>query len=103
MSIVTITKEKGMEKLKGLKVDKSLRPHPRDLKEIAEETVEALVVIFQESLELGRFLEVWKMANITPLFEKQVRQRTGNYRAVSLSLVIGSTLESFIKDEIAEH
>eukprot|EP00061_Rhincodon_typus_P004971 g23851.t1 len=54
VSLVAITKEKVLEKLTGLKVDKSPGPdglHPRVLKEIAEEIVEALVVIFQESLE----------------------------------------------------
>ena len=53
VSVVAITKEKQ----KGLKVDKSPGLdglHPRILKEIAEEIVEALVVIFQESLATGR-------------------------------------------------
>ena len=49
MSAVAITKEKVLEKLKRLKMDKSPGPdglHPRVQKEIAEEIVEALVVIF---------------------------------------------------------
>eukprot|EP00061_Rhincodon_typus_P007116 g28467.t1 len=49
--------EKLLGKLKGLKVDKSPGPdglHPRVLKEIAEELVEALLGNFQESLESGR-------------------------------------------------
>eukprot|EP00061_Rhincodon_typus_P008971 g32056.t1 len=40
VSVLAITKEKMLGKLKGLKVDKSLRPdglYPRVLKEIAEE------------------------------------------------------------------
>eukprot|EP00061_Rhincodon_typus_P005273 g24575.t1 len=53
LNMVAITKEKVLEKLIGLKVDKSPGPdglHPRVLKEIAEEIVKALVVIFCESL-----------------------------------------------------
>eukprot|EP00061_Rhincodon_typus_P016674 g45008.t1 len=66
MSIVASTKEKVLGQMKGLKVDKSDGPHgllPRVLKEITEEIVEALVVIFQESLESGRIPEGHKMAN----------------------------------------
>eukprot|EP00061_Rhincodon_typus_P001073 g13633.t1 len=49
LSMVAITKKKVLVKLIGLKVDKSPGSdglHPRVLKEIAEEIVEALVVIF---------------------------------------------------------
>ena len=106
VSAVAITKEKVLGKMKGLKVDKSPGPdglHPRVLKEIAEEIVEALAVIFQESLDAGRAPEDWKVANVTPLFKKGGRQQMGNYRPVSLTSVIGNILESIIKDEIAEY
>eukprot|EP00061_Rhincodon_typus_P005540 g25166.t1 len=66
VSILTITKEKVLGKLKGLKVDKLPGPdgpYTRVLKEIAEEIVEALEVIFQESLESGRVPDGWNMAN----------------------------------------
>eukprot|EP00061_Rhincodon_typus_P008370 g30913.t1 len=62
--------------------------HPRVLKEVAEEIVEALLVIFQESLESGSIPENWKIANVTPLFKKGGRQKTGNYRPVSLTFVV---------------
>ena len=87
-------------------MDKSPGPdglYPRVLKEIAEEIVEALVVIFQESLEAGRVIEDWKVANVTSLFKKGGRQKMGNYRPVSLTLVVGKILESISKNEIAEY
>ena len=49
--------------------------HSRVLKEMAEEIVEALLVIFQESLEAGRVPEDLKVANVTPLFKKGGRQQ----------------------------
>eukprot|EP00061_Rhincodon_typus_P003357 g19893.t1 len=104
--MVLTTKEKVLEKPKGLKVDKSPGPdglHPRILKEIAEEMVEVLVVIFTESLESGRVPEDWKTANVTPLFKKGVRQKTRNYRLISLTSIIGNILESIVKDEISEY
>eukprot|EP00061_Rhincodon_typus_P014592 g41702.t1 len=108
VSVGAITKEKVLGKLKGLKVDKSFGAvglYPRVLKEIAEEILEALVVIFQESPESGSVPEDWKVRNVTPLFKKGGRQKTGNYRPVSLTSVIGKILEIrfyIIKDEIAE-
>ena len=87
VNVLAITKEKVLGKLKDLKVDKSPGPdglHPSVLKEIAEEIMEALVVIFQESLEAGRVPEDWKVANVKPLFKKGGRQQMGNYRPVSL-------------------
>eukprot|EP00061_Rhincodon_typus_P012924 g38980.t1 len=72
LNMVVITKEKVLEKLNGLKIDKSPGPdglHPRVLKEIAEEIVQALVVIFRESLESGTGKD-WKIANVTALFKK---------------------------------
>eukprot|EP00061_Rhincodon_typus_P001470 g14883.t1 len=89
--MVAITNEKVLVKLIGLNVDKSPGPdvlHPRVLKEIAEETVEALVVIFPESLESGRVPEDKKAADVTPLFKKGVRQKMENYRPLSLALVM---------------
>eukprot|EP00061_Rhincodon_typus_P001230 g14106.t1 len=104
--MVTIIKEKVLEKLTGLKVDISLGPdglHPRVLKEITEEIVESLVVIFQESIESGRVPDDWKIANVTPLFKKNVRQKTENYRLISRTSVMGKILESIVKDEISEY
>eukprot|EP00061_Rhincodon_typus_P005232 g24496.t1 len=106
LNMVAIIEEKVLEKQNGLKVDRSLGPdglHPRVLKEIAEEIVEALVMIFQESLESGSVPEDWKIANVTPLFKKRLRQKTENYRPISLILVVGKTLESIVKDEISEY
>eukprot|EP00061_Rhincodon_typus_P002625 g18047.t1 len=63
VSMVAITKEKELENLKGLKVEKSPGLgglHTRVLKEIAEET---LMVIFQESLESGKVPEDEKIVN----------------------------------------
>eukprot|EP00061_Rhincodon_typus_P017391 g46069.t1 len=96
MSVVTIIKEKVLGKLKGLKVDYLSGPdglHPRILEEIAEEIVEALVVIVQESWESERVQEEWKVAHVTPLFKKEGRQKTGNYRPVSLTSILGRMLE----------
>ena len=75
---------------------------PRVLKEIAEEIVEALVVIFQKSLESGSVPKNWKVADVTPLFKKGVRQKMENDTPISRTSVVGKILESIEKDEISE-
>eukprot|EP00061_Rhincodon_typus_P008279 g30747.t1 len=100
--MVAITKEKVLGKLKG---DKSLGPdglHPRVLKEIAEEILETLMVIFQELLESGRAPDDRKITNVT-LFNKEVSQKMGNYRLISLTSVAGKIVEPIVKDEISEY
>ena len=90
----------------GLKVDKSLGPddlHPRVLKEVALEIVDPLVVIFQKPLDSGLVPTDWRVANVSSLFKKGGREKTGNYRPVSLTLIVGKFLESIIKDFIAQH
>eukprot|EP00061_Rhincodon_typus_P005592 g25290.t1 len=96
--MVAVTKEKVLEKLNGLKVDTLPRPdglHPRVLKEI----VEALVVIFQESLESGRVPEDWKIANVIPLFKKE----SGKRLKITGRLCVGKIFESIMKDETSEY
>eukprot|EP00061_Rhincodon_typus_P003829 g21065.t1 len=104
--MVAITKEKVLEKLKSLMVDKSPGPdglHLGDLKETAEESVEVLVVIFQESLESGSVPEDWKITNVTLLLKKGIRQKMGCYRPISLTSVFGKILEFIVKDGISEY
>ena len=61
------------------------------------------MIIFQNSLDSGVVPEDWRVANVTPLFKKGGREKTGNYRPVSLTSVVGKLLESVIKDGIAAH
>ena len=106
LSEIQVSREVVLGKLNGLKADKSPRPdrlHPRVLKEVAPEIVDALVIIFQNSLGSGVVPEDWRVANVTPLFKKGGTEKTGNYRPVSLTSVVGKLLESVIKDGIAAH
>eukprot|EP00061_Rhincodon_typus_P005229 g24492.t1 len=45
----------------------------------------------------------WKIADVTPMFKKGGKQEAGNYRPISLTLVVGKILDSIRKDEIAEY
>ena len=80
LSEIQVSREVVLGKLNGLKADKSPGPdslHPRVLKEVATEIVDALVIIFQNSLDSGVVPEDWRVANVTPLFKKGGREKSG--------------------------
>ena len=78
---ILISQEIVLGKLLGLKPDSSPGPdalHPRVLKEVTLEIVDALVIIFQHSIDSGRVTVDWRVANVTPLLKKVGREKTGN-------------------------
>eukprot|EP00061_Rhincodon_typus_P010073 g34083.t1 len=73
LETIIIMKEVVLDKLMELKVDKSPGPngmHPRLLKVTAGETTNALVVIFQNSLDSEAVSADCKIANVTPMFKE---------------------------------
>ena len=54
------------------------------------------------SLKEGVVLFEWKEANIIPLFKKGSRNKSENYRPVSLTSVICKLLERLIKDHMVD-
>ena len=58
--------------------------------------------MFNLSLEEGIVLLEWKEANIIPLFKKGSRNKSENYRPVSLTSVICKLLERLIKDHLVD-
>ena len=57
-----------------------------------------LARVFNLSLKEGVIHFEWKETNIVPLFKKCSRNKSENYRPVSLILVICKLLERLIKD-----
>ena len=61
-----------------------------------------LARLFNLSLKEGVVPFEWKEANIVPLFKKGSRNKSDNYRPVSLTSVICKLLEKLIKDHMAD-
>ena len=74
---------------------------PKLLKEMAEQISTPLAELFNLSLE-GIVPSEWKEANITPLFKKGSRNKSENYRPVSLTSVVCKLLETLIRDHMVE-
>ncbi|KAK4820887.1 hypothetical protein QYF61_007934 [Mycteria americana] len=92
--------------LRHLDTHKSMGPdgiHPRVLRELAEELAKPLSISYQQSWLTGEVPDDWRLANVTPIYKKGQKEDPGNYRAVSLTLVLGKIMEQFILSALNRH
>ena len=103
--LVDITEEDVMRVIDKLKICKSHgtdKISPRMLKEVKEAICKPLYAIFNLSLQTGKVVSEWKLANVTPLFKKGDQSNPGNYRPMSLTSVVCKLMESILRDKIVE-
>ena len=55
-----------------------------------------LKIIFKNILETSSYPDIWKRANVTPIFKKNDKQVIKNYRPISLLPIIGKIFEKII-------
>ncbi len=108
LSTTEITEEKIAKAIDKLKSSKSQGPdniHPKLLKETKSVIIKPLKIIYKKSISEQKIPESWKQAHVhvTPLFKKGSRQKTENYRPISLTSVPGKMLERLIRDDIVNH
>jgi hypothetical protein len=99
------TQEDVLGKLTNLDVYKSFGPdqvHPRVLKVAKDGISQALSYIFNKSMETAIIPENWKIANVRAIHKKGNRQDPGNYRPISLTSVVGKTMERLVKDQLVD-
>ena len=100
MGNISITKREIKDEMKNLDKWKATGPDEISnwvLKECAEELSKPLQIIFKKSVSNGKLPEIWKKANIVPLYKKGDRQCPLNYRPVSLTSVVCKILEKLIR------
>ena len=74
LSSIVITEEKNDKIISNLNAAKSRGPyniHPKLLKETKSVITKPLKILFQKSVNEGKLPEVWKLANVTPIFKKR--------------------------------
>ena len=97
-----VTPEVVANKISNMKENKSPGVAPKILKETVEQICTPLAHVFNMSLHEGIVPLEWKEANIIPLFKKGSRNKSVNYRPVSLTSVICKVLETIIKDHMMD-
>ena len=75
---------------------------PKILKETEEQISKPLAHVFKMSLQVRIVPLEWKEANIIPLFKKGSRNKSVNYRPVSLTSVLCKLLETIISDNMMD-
>jgi antitoxin component YwqK of YwqJK toxin-antitoxin module len=60
-------------------------------------------MIFNSLHETSVVPENWRIGQITALFKKGDNKSASNYRSVSLTSIIGKTMEKLIRGKITSH
>ena len=103
---LVVTPEVVANKINNMKENKSPGVDgiaTKILKETVEQICTPLAHVFNMSLQEGIVPLEWKEANIIPLFKKGSRNKSVNYRPVSLTSVICKVLETIIRDHGLSH
>ena len=103
---ITFNETEVKEILLHIKENSSPGPdgiHPNILKECADHLSHPLYCLFRDSLNTGIIPDIWKTANVTPIYKKGSKSDSLNYRPVSLTSVVCKVLERIIRNRIMEH
>ena len=103
---IYIAEDIVVAKLNKINVNKSQgsdQVHPKLLYELRHEIVKPLTTLFKLSLKLGIVPQDWSEINVAFLHKKGSREKSENYRPISLTSIVGKMLESIIKDSIVTH
>ena len=106
MGQLVVTPEVVANKINNMKENKSPGVDgiaPKILKETVEQICTPLAHVFNMSLQEGIVPLELKEANSIPLFKKGSRNKSVNYRPVSLTSVICKVLETIIRDHMMDY
>jgi len=75
----------------------------RVLRELAEELVKPLSIIYQQSWLTGKVPAGWRLVSVMPIYKNGWKEDLGNYRPFSLTSVPGKITEWFILRALTRH
>ncbi|PKU31730.1 rna-directed dna polymerase from mobile element jockey-like [Limosa lapponica baueri] len=92
--------------LQHLNLQRSIGPngvHPRVLRELVEVLIKPLSIVYQQSWLTEEVSVDYNLANVIPSCKKGWKEEPGNYRPVSLTLVLVKVMEQIILSAIMWH
>ena len=96
---ITVTESDVTDLLKNIDISKATGPDgisPRLLKEAGNAISKPLSKLFNLSLEIKTVPEVWKRANVIPIYKKGEKTNINNYRPISLLSCVGKLCERVV-------
>ena len=70
------------------------------LKELVQPLSFPLTDLFNYSLTQGKVPDLWKQANVTPIYKKDDPSVVSNYRPISLFNILGKVLEKIVRKHV---
>ena len=62
--------------------------------------ISPLKLIFEQSLQKGKFPEIWKKPNVVPVHKKEDKMLVKNYRPIRLLPILGKMFEKLIYNSL---
>ena len=106
MPEIQVTEKGVLKLLQALNISKAAGPdgiRPRVLKELSSELAPIFTLLFQASLHQQSIPDIWKHANVTPIYKKGDKTNPSNYRPVSLTCISCKLLEHIICSRLMQH
>ena len=100
---LSITVDEVETTLKSLQTGKAAGPDSisnKLLKELAQPLSFPLTDLFNYSLAQGKVPDLWKQANVTPIYKKDDPSDVSNYRPISLLNTLGKVLEKIVHKHV---
>ena len=96
---ILVSENDVLDQLANLDINKAYGPDgipPKLLKEARKEICSSVTKLLNASLRLQKFPDIWKRANVLPLFKKDDDTIRTNYRPVSLLCTLSKVFERIV-------
>ena len=103
---INITENGVLKLLNSLNPNKAAGPDnisPRVLKHLAHDIAPILTIIFRRSYETGEIPDIWRTANVCPVYKKGKKYDPINYRPISLTCISCKLMEHIVTSNIMTH